>query len=345
MTLPLSVLDLSPVATGSTATQAVRNTIDLARLADRLGYTRYWLAEHHNMPGIASSAPEILIGAVARETTRLRVGSGGIMLPNHAPLRVVENFRVLEALYPGRIDLGIGRAPGTDQMTAFALRRSREALRADDFPAQLGELLAFAHDQFPEGHPFQSVRAVPVDVPLPPVWLLGSSDYSAQVSAALGMGFAFARHISPDGAPEAMRLYREQFSPSETLPAPKTILAVSVICADTDERADYLAASSALSFLRLRSGQPGLLPSPEEAEAYPYTPMERAQVEASRARHVLGSPPVVRAQLDELIAQTGADELMVTTMVHSHAERLHSYELLADMFSLSRPILASGNTA
>ncbi len=332
--IPLSVLDLSPVGTGSSAAQAVQNTLSLARLADRLGYTRYWLAEHHNMPGIASSAPEVLIGAVARETTRLRVGSGGIMLPNHAPLRVVETFRVLEALHPGRIDLGIGRAPGTDQMTAFALRRSREALRADDFPAQLGELLAFAHDQFPAGHPFQSVRAVPVDVPLPPVWLLGSSDYSAQVSAALGMGFAFARHISPDGAVEAMALYREQFTPSDTLPEPKTILAVSVICADTDARADVLASSPALSFLRLRSGQPGLLPSPEEAQAYPYTPTERAQIEASRARHVIGSPSVVRAQLDELIAQTGADELMITTMVHAHAERLHSYELLAEQFGL-----------
>ena len=334
MAFPLSVLDLSPVGTGSSAAQAVQNTLDLARLADRLGYTRYWLAEHHNMPGIASSAPEVLIGAVARETARLRIGSGGIMLPNHAPLRVVETFRVLEALYPGRIDLGIGRAPGTDQMTAFALRRSREAMRADDFPAQLGELLAFAHDQFPEGHPFQSVRAVPVDVSLPPIWLLGSSDYSAQVAAALGMGFAFARHISPDGAAEAMARYREQFSPSDALPQPKTILAVSVICADSDARAEALASSSALSFLRLRSGQPGLLPSVEEAQAYPYTPMERAQIAASRARSVIGSPPVVRAQMDELIAQTEADEVMVTTMVHAHAERLHSYELLAKLFDL-----------
>jgi luciferase family oxidoreductase group 1 len=318
----------------------VRNTLDLARLAVRLGYTRYWLAEHHNMPGIASSAPEILIGAVARETTRLRVGSGGIMLPNHAPLKVVESFRVLAALHPGRIDLGIGRAPGTDQMTAFALRRSREAMRADDFPAQLGEVLAFAHDQFPAGHPFQSVRAVPVDVPLPPIWLLGSSDYSARVAAALGMGFAFARHISPDGAAEAMALYREQFSPSDTLPEPKAILAVSVICADTNERADALASSSALSFLRLRSGQPGLLPSVEEAQAYPYTPMERAQIEASRARHVIGSPASVRAQLDDLIARTEADEVMVTTMVHAHAERRRSYELLADLY-LPPPASAS----
>jgi len=335
MTLPLSVLDLSPVATGSTASDAVRNTIDLARAADHLGYTRFWLAEHHNMPGIASSAPEILIGAVARETTHLRVGSGGIMLPNHAPLKVVETFRLLEALYPGRIDLGIGRAPGTDGMTALALRRSREAVGADDFPAQLGELLAFANDAVPEGHPFHSVRAVPVGVALPPLWLLGSSDYSAQVAAALGVGFAFARHISPDGAAEAMQVYREQFSPSEQLSQPYAILTVSAICAETDARADELAASADLSFLRLRNGRPGLLPSPAEARAYPYTDAERMQVQASRARHLIGSPDVVYARVGELVEETGADEVMITTMVHGHAERVQSYTLLAQRFGLA----------
>ncbi len=334
MAVPLSILDLSPIGTGSSARQALRNTIDLARLADRLGYTRYWLAEHHNIPGVASSAPEILIGAVARETARLRIGSGGIMLPNHAPLKVVETFRILEALYPGRIDLGIGRAPGTDQVTALALRRSREALGADDFPAQLGELLAFSAGQFPEGHPFQSVRAVPIDVELPPIWLLGSSGYSAQVAAMIGVGFAFARHINPDGAVEAMRMYREQFTPSERLTEPHAILTTSVICADTNERAEELASSVGLSFLRLRSGRPGLLPSPEEAMAYPYTEMERAQVEAYRSHHIIGDPATVRARLDGIIDQTGADELMVTTMVHAHEERLHSYELLAELFAL-----------
>ena len=197
MALPLSVLDLSPVPAGSTSGQALRNTIDLAHLADRLGYTRYWLAEHHNFPGIASSAPEILIERVATETTHLRVGSGGIMLPNHAPLKVAETFRVLEALHPGRIDLGIGRAPGTDTRTALALRRSRAALGADDFPEQLAELLAFSSGHFPAGHPFESVIAVPTDVDLPPIWLLGSSDYSAQAAAALGLGYAHAHHINP----------------------------------------------------------------------------------------------------------------------------------------------------
>jgi luciferase family oxidoreductase group 1 len=341
MTIPLSILDLVPVGTGSTAAEALRNTLELARLADRLGYTRYWFAEHHNMPGVASAAPEILIGAVARETSHLRVGSGGVMLPNHAPLKVVEWFRTLEALYPGRIDLGIGRAPGTDGLTALALRRSREALTADDFTSQLAEMLAFANGDFPDDHPFRAIRAVPVDVPLPPLWLLGSSDYSAQVAAGIGVGFAFARHISPEGAAEAIGLYRERFSPSEGLPQPRAILALSVICADTDEEADALAASVDLSFLRLRSGRPGLLPSPEEARAYPYTLIERAQVQASRARHVIGSPATVRAQLDDLIAQTGADELMVTSMIHSHAARLRSFALLADAFGLTRdtPVL------
>lgn len=341
MTFPLSVLDLSPVATGSTASDAVRNTIDLARTADHLGYTRFWLAEHHNMPGIASSAPEILIGAVARETAHLRVGSGGIMLPNHAPLKVVETFRLLEALYPGRIDLGIGRAPGTDGMTALALRRSREAVGADDFPAQLGELLAFANDTVPEGHPFHSVRAVPVGVELPPLWLLGSSDYSAQVAAALGVGFAFARHISPDGAAQAMQVYREQFSPSEQLSQPYAILTVSAICAETDARADELAVSADLSFLRLRNGRPGLLPNPAEARAYPYTDAERMQVLASRARHLIGSPDTVYARVGELVEETRANEVMITTMVHGHAERVQSYTLLAQRFGLAMPPVAA----
>ena len=335
MAFPLSILDLVPVGTGSNATQALKNTFELARLADRLGYTRYWFAEHHNMPGVASAAPEILIGAVARETVHLRVGSGGVMLPNHAPLKVVEWFRTLEALYPGRIDLGLGRAPGTDQLTALALRRSREALGADDFTEQLAEMLAFDNANFPETHPFRAIQAVPFGVSLPPIWLLGSSDYSAQVAAAMGMGFAFARHINPDGAEEAVQLYRERFSPSEHLAQPYAILTVSAICADTAERADELASSSALSFLRLRTGRPGLLPSVEEALAYPYTDLERAQLRAGRARHVLGDPATVRARLEELVAATGADEVMITAMIHDHTARLRSYELLAEVFALT----------
>ncbi|MGH2390437.1 MAG: LLM class flavin-dependent oxidoreductase [Chloroflexota bacterium] len=335
MALPLSILDLSPVASGSSSPQALRNTIDLARLADRLGYTRYWLAEHHNMPGVASSAPEILIGHVASVTTRIRVGSGGVMLPNHTALKVVETFRVLEALHPNRIDLGIGRAPGTDQTTALALRRSREALGADDFPAQLAEMLAFADNRFPEGHPFQAVVAVPTDVALPPLWLLGSSGYSAQAAATLGLGFAFAHHISPENAVPAMRAYRAEFRPSARFAEPRTILAVSAICAETDEQAAELATSMDLSFLRLRSGRPGLLPSIEEATAYPYTAAERAQIQSYHSRRAVGSPATVEARLRELVDRTGADELMVLTMVHRHEDRLRSYELLAERFGLS----------
>jgi luciferase family oxidoreductase group 1 len=334
MAFPLSVLDLVPVGTGMTASQAMQHSLALARLADRLGYTRYWFAEHHNMPGIASAAPEILIGAAARETTRLRIGSGGVMLPNHPPLKVVEWFRTLEALYPGRIDLGIGRAPGTDQLTALALRRSREALAADDFPSQLAEMLAFDNGDFPETHPFHAITTVPVGVSLPPIWLLGSSDYSAQVSAMMGVGFAFARHINPDGAEEAIHLYRERFSPTEALPQPYAILTVAVICADTDEEADRLATSGDLSFLRLRGGKPGLFPSVEEALSYPYTDAERAQVRAGRARYVLGTPEKVRTRLEELVAATGADEVMATSMIHDPQARQRSYQLLADVFGL-----------
>src|SRR6266700_1214785 len=264
MHIPLSVLDLSPVDSGVSSRQALQNTLQLAQLADRLGYARYWLAEHHNTNMLASSTPELMIGYVAQATNYIRVGSGGVMLPNHSPLKVAETFRVLEAMHPGRIDLGIGRAPGTDGRTALALRRSREALNADDFPDQLAELFAFAGEKggFPAGHPFSSVQAAPVDVPLPPIWLLGSSDYSAQAAAMLGLGFAFAHHIQPNFAVPAIQQYRAMFTPSASLQEPKVIVATSAICADTDEHAEELATSMGLAWARMRSGQPAPLPSP-----------------------------------------------------------------------------------
>jgi luciferase family oxidoreductase group 1 len=224
MDFGLSVLDVSPVSSGSNGAQALRNTLELARLADLLGYQRYWLAEHHNLPSIASSTPEIMIGHVATATERMRVGAGGIMLPNHAPLKVAETFRVLEALHPKRIDLGIGRAPGTDPVTATALRRSHERLGAEDFPERFGELLAFAGDGFPEDHPFRSVVAMPRDVGLPPIWLLGSSGYSATAAGKMGLGYAFASHFSPADPAPAMRAYRESFEPSEDFKGPSAIL-------------------------------------------------------------------------------------------------------------------------
>src|ERR671915_1719084 len=275
MNFGLSVLDVSPVSSGSNSTHALRNTLDLARLTDRLGYQRYWLAEHHNLPSIASSAPEVMIGHVANETERIRVGAGGIMLPNHAPLKVAETFRVLEALHSGRIDLGIGRAPGTDPVTATALRRSQDGLEAEDFPQRFGELLAFADDGFPEDHPFRSVVAMPADVGLPPIWLLGSSGYSARAAGQMGFGYGFAAHFSPADPAPAMRAYRESFESSESFERPSAILAVAVVCGETDEHARMLAASMELAWVRMRSGKPGPLPSPEEALAYPYAPAER----------------------------------------------------------------------
>lgn len=341
MNFDLSVLDLSPVPSGSSGRDALNNTLDLARLADRLGYKRYWLAEHHNLPTVASSAPEVMIEAVANATENIRVGSGGMMLPNHASLKVAEVFRVLEALHPDRIDLGIGRAPGTDPRTAYALRRAPgedgSALHAaaDRFPEQLGELFAFTGDGFPDGHPFAPISAVPNDVSLPSIWLLGSSDYSAQAAAEVGLGFAFASHFSPMEPGAVMRFYRENFKPSERLSEPHAILATSVICADTDERALELASSQELSWLRMQTGNSQPLASVEEATDYPYTEMERGRIEAYRKTQIAGSPATVREKVESLAEATEADEVMVTTMVYDHSERLASYERLAEAFSLS----------
>jgi len=342
MPVRLSVLDLSPVPSGSSSAEALRNTLDLAKLADELGYVRYWLAEHHNTPLIASSAPEVMIGHVAGVTKRIKVGSGGMMLPNHSPLKVAETFRMLEALYPGRINLGIGRAPGTDQMTALALRGSRAALTAEDFPAQLAELLAFFSGTFPDNHPFKKITAIPADVETPQIWLLGSSDFSARLAADLGLGFAFAHHINPWPAVEALRLYHERFRPSEHFSEPQSILAVSVICAETDELADERASSADLTLLRFNRGNfSGTLPGVAEATAYNYTDFEREIIKANRARLFVGSPATVKSNLSGLTEQTGVGEIMVTTMIHDHALRRRSYELLAGAFALANSTLAS----
>ena len=330
---PLSVLDLSPVASGSTAAQALRNTLDLARLADSLGFTRYWIAEHHNMPMIASSAPEIMIGQVAAATSRIRVGSGGVMLPNHAPLMVAERFKVLEALYPGRIDLGLGRAPGTDPATSYALRRRQGVSEEDDFLDRFNELMLFETRGFPAGHPFANVKAMPSDVALPPIFLLGSSDYSAQLAGHIGAVFAFAHHFATFDAAEAMRLYRENFKPSVSHANPYAILATHVVCADTDEEADRLARTVDLNFVRRAKGEYLPLASPEEATAYDYAPVDLARIASNRQRMSIGSPATVKARLAPLIEATQAQELMVTTMIHDHAAREHSYELLAGIFA------------
>lgn len=338
MNFKLSVLDVSPVSADSTGTRALHNTLDLARLADRLGYERYWLAEHHNLPNIASSSPEVMIGHVASATERIRVGAGGIMLPNHAPIKVVETFRVLEALHPGRIDLGIGRAPGTDPVTASALRRSRdarEAASADDFPQQFGEMLAFAGEGFPEGHPFRPVIAMPNEVELPPIWLLGSSGYSARAAAQMGLGYAFASHFSPADPTPFMRDYIENFEPSENFRVPSAILAVSVVCGENEEHAEVLASSMKLAWVRLRSGKPSPLPSPEEAMAYVYGPAEQRLAEVYSSMQITGDAESVRRRIEQIADHTGADEIMVTTNVYDHSERLRSYERLAEVFELS----------
>jgi luciferase family oxidoreductase group 1 len=334
----LSVLDLSPVAVGSSGAQALANSLDLARFADGLGYSRYWVAEHHNLPSIASSAPDIMIGQIAGVTRHMRIGAGGVMLPNHAPLMVAERFKVLEALFPGRIDLGLGRAPGTDPVTSYALRR-RQGLNEnedDDFLQRFQELLLFEQGGFPENHPFRNIRAMPQDVALPPIFLLGSSGYSAQLAAAVGAGFSFAHHFSDYDPVAPMRYYRENFRPSAMRTEPHAILGVAAVVADTDAEADRLATTIDLNIVRRQKGEYLPLASPEEASAYPYTPAERERIRRNRERVFAGSPATVRERLAPLIAATAADELMVTTMIHDHAARRRSYELLAGAFALTR---------
>ncbi|MEV4316962.1 LLM class flavin-dependent oxidoreductase [Actinocrispum sp. NPDC049592] len=322
--VPFSVLDLATVPEGGSSGEALRGTLELARFVEGLGFSRFWVAEHHNMPGVASSAPAVLIAHIASVTERIRVGSGGVMLPNHAPLVVAEQFGMLEALHPGRIDLGLGRAPGTDPHTAHALRRSPAPLSADDFPEQLSELVGYFTPNERAG-----IRAVPAEGNRPPVWLLGSSGYSAQLAGLLGLPFAFAHHFSAQNTLPALRLYRENFRPSAELQQPYAMVAAAVLAADTDEHARFLAGSGALSFLRLRSGRPGLVPTPEEAAAYPYSALEKQFIEDRLATQIIGAPETVERGIEKLLAETEADELMITTMVHDPEARKHSYELIA----------------
>ena len=336
----LSVLDLSFVMAGSPPSAALRSTIDLARHCDTLGYERYWLAEHHNLPSVASPAPEIMIGQIAAATTRIRVGSGGIMLPNHAPLMVAERFRMLEALFPGRIDLGLGRAPGTDGVTAVALRRHQDGRGGDEFLERLQELLLWDRGGFPENHPFSRVVAMPSDVRLPPIHLLGSSGYSARLSAQLGMGFAFAHHFATHDPVDAFGAYRQGFTPSDALPRPHAILAVSAIVGETADEAERLASSQDLSWLRRERGEFAPLPSAAEALAMSYGPAEQAVIQRNRRRMFVGTGADVRARLEAFADELGADEIMVTSAIHDPEARKRSYGLLSDAFRL-RPSLAA----
>ncbi len=323
---PLSVLDLSLITQGGDAAQALHNTRDLAQHAEAWGYRRYWVAEHHNMPGIASAATAVLIGHVAGGTSTIRVGSGGIMLPNHAPLVIAEQFGTLASLYPGRIDLGIGRAPGTDRMTAHALRRTLSG-DVDDFPRDVHELQNyFRPPQF--GQHVQAVPGAGLDVPL---WILGSSLYGAQLAAAFGLPYAFASHFAPGALMQAISVYRSRFQPSEQLATPYVMLGFNVFAAATDEEARYLKSSAQQSILNLRRGQPSRLPPPVEDFESQLTPPERELLNASHTCSVTGSPETVRKGLDAFIAQTEADEIMVSSHIFDHTARLRSFEIVAEV--------------
>ena len=333
--LSLSALDLVPLVRGGTSASAVHNAAELAQALERFGYTRLWYAEHHNMPGIASTSPEILIAHVGTMTSRIRLGAGGVMLPNHSPLKVAESYKLLEAMHPGRIDLGVGRAPGTDGLTALALRRSRAALHADDFLEQFSELIAWGSGEFPADHPFRAVRAIPDDRPLPPLYILGSSDYGAKLAARIGVAFAFAGHFSPDPPEPAMRAYRTEFSAHGVLDKPHAILALSVFCADTEAAAQRMASSALLSFVQLRSGRPGRMPSPDEAMSHVFTPEEQAIGASYKRLQIVGAPEQVRARIEDIVARTNADEVMIATHAWEIAARIRSYELVAQVFDLS----------
>ncbi len=328
--IPLSVLELATVAEGSSAAAALAEATELASHLEALGYRRIWVAEHHGMPAVASAAPAVLVAHLAAATGTIRVGSGGVMLPNHAPLVIAEQFATLEALHPGRIDLGIGRAPGTDHHTARALRRAAD-LGAEHFPEDVVELIGYFTGAA------ERPRAMPGPGYLPEVWLLGSSLFSAQLAGLLGLPFSFAHHFSPRFTEPALERYRESFRPSAVLALPRAMVVAAVICAPSDQEARRVAAPAALSALQLRTNRFGPLPSPETAAAYRFSPEERAVVDEVTSTYVVGEPASVREGLRELADRTGADELMVTTRVHGYADRLRSFQLLADAWGLRPP--------
>ncbi|MGH3324220.1 MAG: LLM class flavin-dependent oxidoreductase, partial [Streptomyces sp.] len=362
--VPLSVLDLANVGVGYAAADALRATVETAQLAEGRGFTRYWVAEHHSMPGVASSSPAVILAHLAAHTDRIRLGSGGVMLPNHAPLVIAEQFGTLEALAPGRVDLGLGRAPGTDGATAAALRRtvphspkgmgggppsgargSAPTLSegAEEFPQQLAELTHFLDDSFPAGHRYSRIHAVPGpvqdpdgQVSRPPVWLLGSSGFSAQLAGRLGLPFAFAHHFSAANTVPALDLYRQTFRPSALLDEPYAMIGASALAADDEVAAHRQVLTAALAMMRLRTGRPGLVPTPEQAEseARSFSAVERDFVDGWLANVTYGTPDAVRDGLDRLVKRTGAHELMLTANAHTPAARVHSYRLIADAYGL-----------
>src|SRR5947207_6215194 len=333
----LSVLDQSPIPEGATNADALANTIDLARLADELGYHRYWLAEHHGGPMLAGYAPEVLIPSVAAATSRIRVGSGGVMLPHYSPLKVAENFSMLSGLYGERIDLAIGRAPGSDPITAYALQRDRRTAGPDDFPEQLTELLAYVNDAMPVTHRFARLAKLPGGAARPDVWLLGSSPQSGVWAAELGLPYAFADFINPVGGTDIAAHYRQHYVPSTQHPEPRVVVAVWALCADTDEEATRLAASSRMAFTLFLQGR--LIPVPRIETALKFLADHPQEVDAlgRRRRWLVGSPATVKPGIEALAADYGADEVMIVTITYDHAARRRSYELLSDAFGISSP--------
>jgi luciferase family oxidoreductase group 1 len=340
----LSVLDQSPISEGSTGVDALRNTLDLARHADELGYHRYWVAEHHGGPMLAGPSPEVLIGPIAAATGEIRVGSGGVMIPHYSPLKVAESFTILAALFPGRIDLGIGRAAGTDPLTTYALQRDRRQVSPDDFPQQLGELLAYFDDSLPADHPFHRLAAtLPGRPELPVPWLLGSSPQSAIWAGELGLRYAFADFINPAGS-EIAALYRQRFQPKRDIAAPSVAVAASVLCAPTDEEAEHLASSSRMSFTLLRRNELIPIPPPEKALAF-FAREGKPPVSAVPGRRaIIGSPETVRTGIEMLASEYAADEVIAVTITYDHAARRRSYELIADAMGVTPHYAAAASS-
>lgn len=344
ISFPVGILDQSPIPEGTTSGEAIRQSLDLAVRAERLGYARYWVAEHHGSPGVASASPEALIGAIAATTRRMRVGSGGVMLPHYSPLKVAETFTMLAALAPGRVDLGLGRASGTDPMTTFALQRDRRQAAPDDFPDQLSELLAYLGDTLPPDHPFARLAALPGKPDAPAPWLLGSSPQSGIWAAELGLPYAFADFINPGGGAIARR-YRAAFTPSSFADRPRSIVAVWALAADTDEEGERLSASARMMLTLLRRGQLIAVPPVERALAWLEEERTRPRgalpLATGERRWIVGSPATVRAGIERAVAEYEADEALVVTIAHDHAARVRSYELIAREFGLSSLVIAA----
>ena len=340
-TLPISILDLTRIQNGFTSGQTIQQSVEAAQVAEALGYKRIWFAEHHNSAGLASGSPEIMIAHIANHTKSIRLGSGGIMLPNHAPLRIAEHFRLLNSIFPNRVDLGMGRAPGTDQKTALALRRNPEALAADDYPEAVAELLAYDDGEFAAGHTFSGIVPIPADTPLPPIWLLGSSGFSGQLAAEMGLGFSFASHINRPAAVQAMNVYRDHFQPSRRYPEPKAMLAVSLIIGETQEHAKELLQIAEVQMWRLLTNQQAPAPTLEEAKAFQLTQIQRLQMSSMMSNMFVGDEASVVAEVQALAQASRADEVMIASIMANQEDRIRTIRAFHHGWTGSAPVESS----